>query len=172
MFYLFAVTEQPKEEFTELIILDGNNQMLEKPFEMEADSAESITFIVNNYENEKVDYLIFIRAVPFTEDWSLNESDNSDGADTQQPFGGSDNDASVRLTDAVYIDDFKVTMNLDGNRSYAYNFTLDDDEGVSERIRIRFGEGGYYQLQLDLFSTGSDSELEIIRSGYFVVLVT
>jgi uncharacterized membrane protein len=152
MFYMFATTDQPREHFTEFTILDDSGLIIGKPWELESNRTYDVQININNHEGETIDYFLYLRAVPFTDKWSL-DLNGTDGNGSQQFQAGSEPTSltSDQIARAHFIEDFESTLEI-ANNAFIYNITLADGKGLTELVGFNFSANGYYQLRLELYS--------------------
>ena len=153
MLYIIAVDEPPGESYTELIILDGNKNIVEKPFELDINDTAYFTVVVANHEGSGHDYVLRVRAIEFTEHWTLNETA---GTDVSEDSGSID---------------FNVPLSVDVNSSYFHIFSLDDGESLEQKMGIEFQDRGNYQLRMELFSGNYENNDIPDYSVYIIILV-
>jgi uncharacterized membrane protein len=163
MLALFATYERPAEKYTEFILLDADENMIDKPINLNANTTRQLTVIIENNEGETFDYQLRIRSLQFTGRWSLEDEDNIN------------NDLTFD-TDYIfykdYSNDFTDTALLNESNSYSYNFTLRDGFEFRETFLFQIQNPGNYQLRFDLFTANDNADSAPYRWGYIIVLVT
>jgi uncharacterized membrane protein len=169
MFYMFATTEQPHEHFTEFTILDDSGRIIGKPWELESNRTYDVQININNHEGETIDYFLYLRAVPFTDQWSL-DLNGTDGNGSQQFQAGSEPTSLTadQIAGAQFIKDFDSTIDI-ANNSFIYNFTLADGRGLTELVGFNFSAAGFYQLRLELYT--SLPKAQAIMPEYWVYII-
>jgi uncharacterized membrane protein len=171
MLVLFATQEQPREHFSELIILDDQNEIVDKPLEIENNTITNLNFLINNYEGEDINYLLHIRAFE-----KINQSNSEYTNQLEENSGLILEDGVFKPSDQIgnfsYIEDFGNPLRFDTDASYIFNLTLNDDQGHEEDFGLIFETKGYFQLVLELYKAHNDLELKPDRLVYIIIIVS
>ena len=153
MMHMLVVEDRSTESFTELIILNEDKEIVEKPLVLVRNETTYFTVIINNHEGSNVDYVLRIRAVGFTDQWILNETPQS------------------TLVERPADIDSDLPLSLKVNESYQYDFSLDDGKSLDKKLGIEFTERGNYQMRMELFYGKSTVNVSPDYVVYVIVLV-